>query len=66
MSVFGANTPDEELKVAVDFIDKIINDKILIFHSSIQGYFQTDDTIDEMNKEQEKGEILEFRKWSDL
>ncbi|HEX7902266.1 MAG TPA: hypothetical protein VF487_00205 [Chitinophagaceae bacterium] len=66
MSLFGANTPDEELEVVVDFIDKVINDKKLIVHSSIQGYYPTDDTIDEITKEQEQGETLEVFKWSDL
>ena len=65
MSLFGANTPDEELEVAIDFIDSIISDKKKIIHSSIEGYFPTDNVeVDFMNNE--KGEELQVFKWSDL
>jgi hypothetical protein len=65
MSLFGANTPDEELEVAVDFIDSILGDRKKVIHSSIVGYFPTDNVEDEfMNKE--KDEVLEVFKWSDL
>ena len=66
MSLFGANTPDEELEVAVDFIDKVINGKKIIVHSSTQGYYPTDATIDDINKERKQDESLEFFKWRDL
>ena len=66
MSLFGANTPDEELKVAVDIIDRIINDKENIVHSNIRGYCPTELTIDKINEQREKDEILEVLKWSDL
>ena len=66
MSLFGANTPDEELEVAIDFIEKVLNDKKKIVHSNIRGYCPTDNTIDEIYKEQEKDEVLEVLKWSDL
>ena len=66
MSLFGANTPDEELVGAMDFIDKIINNKKTIVHSSTQGYYPTDDTIDEIKEEREQDESLEFFKWADL
>ena len=65
MSLFGANTPEEELEVAIDFIDSIISDRKKIIHSSIEGYFPTDNVeVDFMNNE--KGEELQVFKWSDL
>lgn len=65
MSLFGANTPEEELEFAIDFIDDIISDKKKIIHSSIIGYYPTDNLEDEVaNKE--KHEVLEVFRWSDL
>lgn len=66
MSLFRANTPSEEFEIAVDFTDKVINDNNLIVHSSIQGYYPTDDSIDEIGKKREQGETLDILKWSDL
>ena len=65
MNLFGANTPDEELQVAIDLIQKIISDKENIVYSNIQGYYLTNN-IDEINKYQTTGETFEIFKWSDL
>ncbi len=65
MSQFGTNTPDEELQVAISLIDKIINDKVKIVHSTLLGYFITDD-MDGIYKYQEKDEIIETFYWSEL
>jgi hypothetical protein len=65
MSLFGANTPDEELQIAIDFIQKIIGDKENIVYSNIRGYYLTDN-IDNINKCQSTSETFEIFKWSDL
>jgi len=61
MSLFEANTPDEELEAANKFISDIIFDKKKIIHSSIHGYYPTD-----KNVTSDKSEIVEIFKWSDL
>lgn len=38
MSLFGANTPDEEIEVAVGIINDIIGDRLLIVNSEEHGY----------------------------
>lgn len=65
MSLFGAETPDEELAAACAFIDDIINDRMKIIHSSIVGYYPTNNVEEEIaNKMNE--EIFEIFNWSDL
>jgi len=65
MSLFGANTPDEELQVAINLIDNIINDKEQIIHSTELGYFITDD-IEGLNKYKQPNEIIKTFYWSEL
>ena len=43
MSLFGANTPEEELEAATQLINSILNDQEPIVHSNLNGYFLTDD-----------------------
>lgn len=61
MSSYGANTPDEEVEVAINFISDIIFDKKKIIHSNIYGYYPTD-----KNVTSDKNELVEISKWSDL
>ena len=65
MSLFGANTPDEELDEAVQLIDSILNGKEKIIYSTVLGYFITDD-IDGVDKYKQENEIIKTFYWSDL
>ena len=64
MSLFGANTPDEELNEAINFINDIMNDKELIIHSTVLGYLLGD--INEIRKHAMPGEIIKDDVWSNL
>jgi hypothetical protein len=65
MSLWGANTMEEELQVAIKLIGDIINDKSLIVHSNLEGY-SCAETVDQIDYDLDKGEIIEILKWSDL
>ena len=65
MSLFGANTPDEELQEAIVLIDNIINGREEIVHSTEFGYFITDD-IEDVNKSRQPNEIIKTLFWRDL
>ncbi len=65
MNMFGANTPDEEVQVAIKLIDDIISNKQIIAYSTVSGYFITDD-LDGLNEDKENGEIFETYYWSEL
>ena len=65
MSLFGANTPNEELHVAIDLINDILSDKTKIIHSSIRGFYCIVN-ISEENEYKEKNEVINVFKWSDL
>lgn len=58
MNLFGANTPDEEINVAVDIINEIIGDKLLIVHSEEHGYIPY-----HSDEEDKTGPVF---KWSEL
>ncbi|MEP7251401.1 MAG: hypothetical protein ABI683_03450 [Ginsengibacter sp.] len=63
---YSEDLPDEQLAIAIDFINNILSDKKKIVHSNISGYWVADKNIDEILKEQEENETLEIFKWSDL
>ena len=65
MRLFGANTPDEELEVAIEFVERIISDQMKIIHSSISGYYPVMNLEDDVDHN-EKGEVVSVLKWSDL
>jgi hypothetical protein len=65
MSLFGANIPDKELEEAIKLIDNILTDKEMIVHSTVFGYFITDN-INGINKYKQKDEIIKTFYWSDL
>jgi len=64
MSLFGANTPKEELIEAINLIKKIINDEVEIIYSSVLGYFLGD--IDETEEYRQPGELISINFWSSL
>jgi hypothetical protein len=65
MSLFGANTPREELLAAIDLIDSIFTDKRPIAYSNLNGYFLTD-SVEEVNIKLDSGEAIQILKWNDL
>ncbi|MBC7553095.1 MAG: hypothetical protein H7257_03865 [Taibaiella sp.] len=62
MSLFGANTPHEELFAAIELIDNILRDKQPIIFSNIKGYFLTDN----IDINVVSNEAIQILKWSDL
>ncbi len=65
MSLFGANTPDEEVEEAIKLIDKILTDKEKIVYSTVLGYFIAGD-IEGIEKYKQEDEIIKIFYWSDL
>jgi hypothetical protein len=64
MSLYGANTPDEELKEAVKLIEDIISDRLTIVYSSILGYTLLD--LEEIREYQQANELIGVTSWSKL
>jgi hypothetical protein len=65
MNMFGAETPDEEIEEAIMLIDSIFRDQEKIVHSTVLGYFITDD-IEDVDKYKQEDEIIETFYWSEL
>ena len=65
MDMYGAMSPDEKLKMVVELIENILSGKEKIIHSSVLGYFLTDN-IDNIRRYQEKDEIIRILEWGDL
>ena len=65
MSLFGANTPDEELQAAAELIEGILNDKESIVHSNLKGYSLIDN-LNEVENDLAKDEKVQVFKWSEL
>jgi len=64
MSLYGANTPDEELAEAFKLIEAIISDELTIVYSTVLGYTLRD--IDEIREYQQPNELIGETKWSKL
>jgi len=65
MNMLEAITPEEEVQVAIEIIENIINDEINIVHSTYSGYF-LQDNITDLSEYKQKGEIEGIFNWSDL
>lgn len=65
MSLFRANSPDEEIKVTVEFIKNLFSDELNIVYSNIRGYFLVDKDIEEVDKI-ENEETFETFIWTNL
>lgn len=65
MSLFGANTPEEELNAAIHLIHDILNDYEPIIYSNLNGYFLTDD-ISELGNNLSYNETVQIFRWSEL
>ncbi len=65
MDQFGAATSEEELRIATDFVDNILNHRMPIVHSSLLGFFLTED-IDSIYEYQQKDELIKVYSWADL
>lgn len=66
MSLFGANLPSEEIEVAIEFMKNLFSDKLNIIYSNFRGFFRIDNENETKVDEQEKGEIFETFKWTNL
>ena len=65
MRMYGAKSPDDELKVAVKIIEEIINDKIDIAYSSDLNHVVICD-INDVLKYKDEDEAIKVVKWSEL
>ena len=64
MSLFGANTPDEEVTEAIKFIEDIISDRLTIVYSTVLGYTLRD--LEEIREYQQPNELIGATAWSKL
>jgi hypothetical protein len=64
MSLFGANTSDEELKEAINVIKRIITNREEIIYSNISGYSLGN--IDDMREKRQPGEQIKITYWDEL
>jgi len=64
MSLFGANTPDEELREAAILLTAIITDEKVITYSSVSGYFLG--RREDIEKYRQPGEVIRSYYWSEL
>ncbi|KAA3436832.1 hypothetical protein [Rufibacter hautae] len=65
MNMYGAETPGQELEIALELVTEIIKDKRRIVYSSELGYFLTED-VDDLDDFIYDGEKLELVYWSEL
>ncbi len=63
---YTEDVPDEQLESIIEFIKNLLYDEKIIVHSNISGYWVAEDKIDEIIKENEENEIIEFFIWSEL
>jgi hypothetical protein len=64
--LLGDESLDEKIKIAVEWINSIRNNKKGIIYSSVLGHFPGDpeDLVD-IKRYQQKDEIIDFKFWSD-
>ena len=61
---FWLTTQDKEIEVAIKFLKNLFSDNLNIIYSNLRGYFRVDNEYEV--DEQEKGEIFETLKWTNL
>jgi len=67
MNLSGAQTPEAELEAAIRYIEAIVENKQMIIHSTVYGYFPGDaeDLANSQKHRQEQEHIQTFY-WKDL
>lgn len=65
MSLFGANFPNEQLTLMTELVNHILTGNEKIAHSSVHGFYLTDDYENELKNKIEKEEIY-LKEWNEL
>jgi hypothetical protein len=66
MSLWGANSPDEELAAMSRLVDSVLSDSEAIIFDSTRDYFYLTDDIDAEKQAAAESESLAVYKWTEL